>query len=155
MELVGLGTEVVVVLTRSGTVMAGPVASNYAPSIVLQSYRELVSAGRIRELRDVDEWDGYGSVGRDAVVHIELRKWGDLVLVAPCTANTLAKLAVGLCDNLASSVLRAWDPRKPVIVAPAMNAVMWAHPATAEHLNTLTKRSSVRVVPPVFSKKIP
>ena len=45
----------------------------------------------------------------DPVLHIELRKWADICLVAPLSANTLAKLALGLADNLLSSTLRAWD----------------------------------------------
>jgi len=56
------------------------------------------------------------------------------MLVAPLSANTLAKFSQGLCDNLLSSVFRCWDMRKesvkPVIVAPAMNTFMYEHPLT-------------------------
>ncbi|KAH0831885.1 putative flavoprotein [Lanmaoa asiatica] len=48
---------------------------------------------------DDDEWSGTYTIG-DPILHIELRRWADIVLVAPCTANTLAKIAAGLCDNL-------------------------------------------------------
>ncbi len=73
----------------------------------------------------------------EAVLHIELRKWGDLLLIAPLDANTLAKLALGLCDNLLTCVYRAWDFNKPVVLAPAMNTMMWQHPSTARHLRQL------------------
>lgn len=71
------------------------------------------------------------------VLHIELRKWADVLVIAPLTANTLAKMANGICDNLLTSVFRAWDPLKPVVVAPAMNTMMWESPKTDEHLETL------------------
>ncbi|CCW68045.1 unnamed protein product [Phytomonas sp. Hart1] len=88
-------------------------------------------------LTDAQEWAGWQRVN-DAVIHIELRRWADLVVLAPLDANTLGKLACGLCDNLVSCVMRAWEVgRKPVILCPAMNSAMWAHPITAQHLETL------------------
>jgi len=71
------------------------------------------------------------------VLHIDLRKWADICLVAPLSANTLAKLANGLADNLLTSTLRAWDFTKPICVAPAMNTYMWDHPVTRPQLDTL------------------
>jgi hypothetical protein len=53
------------------------------------------------------------------VVHIELRRWADLLLIAPLSANTLAKAAGGLCDNLLTCVVRAWDFRRPLLVGTA------------------------------------
>ena len=61
--------------------------------------------------------------------HIRLAQNADLILVAPCTANTLAKMAIGTADDLVSTCLLAADPRK-VVIAPAMNEGMWNHPAT-------------------------
>ncbi len=88
-----------------------------------------------------DEWPGR-SEGRlyqreDTVLHIELRRWADLLLIAPLDANTLAKLAGGLCDNCLTCVYRAWDTQRRVVLAPAMNTLMWQHPATARHLRQL------------------
>jgi phosphopantothenoylcysteine decarboxylase / phosphopantothenate---cysteine ligase len=77
--------------------------------------------------------------------HIQLSRAADLVVVAPATANILAKMAAGLADDLASTVLLATD--KPVLVAPAMNVRMWLHPATQANIETLTRRG-VRVVQP-------
>ncbi|KAH9390671.1 hypothetical protein TYRP_022815 [Tyrophagus putrescentiae] len=72
------------------------------------------------------------------VLHIELRNWAHLGLVAPLDANTLGKVAAGQCDNLLTCVLRAWDAAKPLLFAPAMNVHMWEHPLTGRALATLT-----------------
>jgi phosphopantothenoylcysteine decarboxylase len=95
---------------------------------------------------DSDEWPGRASGGRyqrgDEVMHIALRRWADLLIIAPLDANTLAKLAGGLCDNCLTCVWRAWDPARPVLLAPAMNTVMWEHPLTARHLRQLVADAS-------------
>ncbi len=87
---------------------------------------------------DEDEWPGRSAGQRyqrdDAVVHIELRRWAELFLIAPLDANTLAKLANGIADNCLTCVWRAWDPARPVVLAPAMNTLMWEHRLTSQHL---------------------
>ncbi|OBZ69047.1 putative thymidylate synthase [Grifola frondosa] len=85
----------------------------------------------------------------DPILHIELRRWADTVLIAPCSANTLAKIAHGLCDNLATSVLRALAPTTPTYVFPAMNTLMYEHPLTAEHLRVLRDVIGYEVVGPI------
>lgn len=74
-------------------------------------------------------------------------------MIAPLSANTLAKLSHGLCDNLLSTLVRAWDWRGgvPVVLAPAMNTLMWENPMTAKQLSMLTDLSplAVRIVSPV------
>jgi phosphopantothenoylcysteine decarboxylase len=89
---------------------------------------------------DKDEWSSWKTRG-DPVLHILLRDWADVLLIAPLDANTLAKMAVGLCDNLLTNVVRAWDLKnqKPLIIAPAMNTAMFEHPLTRQHLDILTK----------------
>ena len=77
--------------------------------------------------------------------HIELAGWCDLFVVAPCSANTMAKLAHGLADNLLTQAALAC--RKPLVLAPAMNADMWAHPATQANAETLKARG-VRLLDP-------
>ena len=67
--------------------------------------------------------------------HIELSRSADLIVVAPATADLMAKAANGLADDLASTVLLATDT--PVMMAPAMNVRMWTHPATQRNLSTL------------------
>jgi phosphopantothenoylcysteine decarboxylase/phosphopantothenate--cysteine ligase len=77
--------------------------------------------------------------------HIQLSRVADLLVVAPATANILARMAGGLADDLASTVLLATD--KPVLVAPAMNVRMWLHQATQANMATLARRG-VHLVPP-------
>lgn len=77
--------------------------------------------------------------------HIDLARWADVFVVAPATANVLAKLALGLADDLLSTVALATTA--PLLIAPAMNTVMWEHPATQGHLATLQQRG-VQVVDP-------
>ncbi len=151
-------------------------------------------------LSDADEWRGYASVGADPVLHIELRKWADVLVVAPLSANSLAKLAHGLADNLLTSTARCWEfaeekcleekegrvgvgrelpvgvnarsdaqgttaanaaeaaaptprrrPLKPVVVAPAMNTAMWAHPLTRPQVDVL-RGLGFTVVPPASKR---
>ena len=90
---------------------------------------------------DEEEWRDWKKVG-DPVLHIELRRWADILVIAPCSANTLAKLANGLCDDLLSCIVRAWDfkdPNKRLVIAPAMNTMMWESPFTQKHLETLVE----------------
>ncbi|KAG2446273.1 hypothetical protein HXX76_000862 [Chlamydomonas incerta] len=89
-------------------------------------------------LGDETEWRQWRAVG-DPVLHIDLRRWADVLVVAPLSANSLAKMANGMADNLLTCVVRAWDFHKPLLVAPAMNTAMWASPFTARHLDTLTQ----------------
>jgi phosphopantothenoylcysteine decarboxylase/phosphopantothenate--cysteine ligase len=70
--------------------------------------------------------------------HIELSREADLLVVAPATANILARMAAGLADDLATTVLLATD--KPVLAAPAMNVRMWTHAATVANVETLRRR---------------
>ncbi len=77
--------------------------------------------------------------------HIQLSRQADLVVVAPATANIMAKMAAGIADDLATTLLLATD--KPVLVAPAMNVRMWLHPATQRNVAVL-KGDGVTVVPP-------
>ena len=67
--------------------------------------------------------------------HIELAKWADLIIIAPASANTLARLAMGMADDLLTTVCLATTA--PVIIAPAMNQQMWAHPAVNLNVQTL------------------
>ncbi len=76
--------------------------------------------------------------------HVELGLWADAIVIAPASANTLAKLANGLCDNILSAVYLS--ARCPVFVAPAMDVDMWHHPATQDNIRSLERRG-VRVIP--------
>ena len=77
--------------------------------------------------------------------HIQLSRDADLLVVAPATANLLARMAAGMADDLAATVLLATD--KPVLVAPAMNVRMWTHAATAANVETLKRRGVAFIGP--------
>lgn len=81
----------------------------------------------------------------DPLSHLELVRNADAFLVAPATANTIAKLAAGIADNLLTSAALAADV--PLVIAPAMNDRMWHHPATQSNLGVLRERGAL-VVPP-------
>lgn len=96
---------------------------------------------------DAAEWSAWHELG-DPVLHIELRKWADVLVIAPMSADVLAKLSLGICDNLLLSISRAWDFAKPMVVAPAMNTRMWEHPTTAGQIAIL-RNWGVAVVEPI------
>jgi phosphopantothenoylcysteine decarboxylase/phosphopantothenate--cysteine ligase len=87
-------------------------------------------------------WD---AAAEAAMGHLELARWADLVIVAPATANTIAKLAHGLADDLVSTVCLATEA--PLAIAPAMNHRMWLHPATQANVELLRTRG-VQVLGP-------
>lgn len=97
---------------------------------------------------DEDEWNHPWTRG-GPILHIELRRWSHLLVIAPLSANSLAKFVGGFSDNLLLSVVRAWDTtgeidgfnnkgkKKRIIVAPAMNTAMWRQPVTARQIRVL------------------
>jgi phosphopantothenoylcysteine decarboxylase/phosphopantothenate--cysteine ligase len=129
--------ELVRTLQRAGNTLRcalTPAATEFVAPLVLQTLTG--EAVRSSLLDPAEE----GEIG-----HIELADWAELMIVAPATANTLAKLACGLADDLVSTVALA--TRAPLLVAPAMNVNMWHHPATQDNLAVLRERG-VRVVGP-------
>ena len=100
---------------------------------------------------DREEWNAWKTLS-DPVLHIELRRWADLMLIAPLDANTLAKIANGICDNLLTCTVRAWDRKRPLIFCPAMNTHMWEHPFTAKQIGILLEDLGYIQVSPVTKK---
>ena len=80
-------------------------------------------------------WDEHAEA---AMGHLELARWAQQVVVAPATANTIARLAHGMADDLVSTLCLATEA--PIAIAPAMNHVMWKHPATQANIATLASR---------------
>jgi len=80
--------------------------------------------------------------------HIALARWCEALLVAPATADCLARFALGLADDLLGTLFLALEPAKPVWLAPAMNTVMWDKPVVQGHLATLAARGA-RIIAPV------
>ncbi len=78
--------------------------------------------------------------------HIDLARKADLLLIAPATANIIAKLAAGICDDLLTTTVLATTAR--IMLAPAMNPVMWDHPAVSSNLNKLENQYRYEIIPP-------
>lgn len=137
-----LAADVKVLLTR-GAEKFWNNSKDYNPSI-WNECNDLIQdpTGLIKLYYAKDEWSSWNVLG-DPVLHIDLRDWADLAVVAPLSAHTLGKIANGLCDDTLSCCLRAWDfghgsrPAKPLILAPAMNTAMWIHPLTSQQLATV------------------
>ncbi|CDZ77867.1 DNA/pantothenate metabolism flavoprotein [Legionella massiliensis] len=125
-ELARLGAQVRVVMTES--------AQEFISPLTLQA----LGASEVR----VDLFD---LQAERAMGHIELARWADYLVIAPATANCLAKLANGLADDLLSTLYLVAET--PVIACPAMNRSMWAHPATQANCARLTKRGLILVGP--------
>ena len=89
--------------------------------------------------------DTLDSPGKWEIAHVSLADWADVVVIAPATANTIAKMRMGIADNLLTSVVLA--AKCPVAVAPAMNCGMWRNPATVENIEVLKSRG-VKVIGP-------
>ena len=125
-KLTAMGANVRVVLTQSATHFVSPLA--------LQA----VSGNKVStQLLDEEAEAGMG--------HIELARWADYFLVAPATANTIAKLVYGLADDLLSTLALATTA--PIFVAPAMNQQMWAAPATVNNMQILAQRGATILGP--------
>ncbi|MDH4201899.1 MAG: hypothetical protein OEV87_03310 [Phycisphaerae bacterium] len=79
--------------------------------------------------------------------HIQIADWADAVAVAPATANIIAKVATGICDDLLSTTLCAcWN--KPVLLAPAMNSNMWANPIVQRNMAIITDQLKFNIIGP-------
>ncbi|QRN05178.1 bifunctional phosphopantothenoylcysteine decarboxylase/phosphopantothenate--cysteine ligase CoaBC [Legionella sp. MW5194] len=125
-ELTRLGADVRVVMTQS--------AQQFITPLTLQA----LSGHEVRtELFD--------SQAERAMGHIELARWADYLLIAPASANFLAKMAHGLADDLLSTLCLVAE--NPVIVCPAMNRSMWQHPATCDNCQILRNRGVIFVGP--------
>ena len=85
-----------------------------------------------------------------AMGHIELARWASLILIAPASANTIARLAHGLADDLLSTLCLASEA--PQVIAPAMNRIMWSHAATQQNIDTLHARGVRTLGPDVGSQ---
>jgi len=129
--------EVVSRLKKAGIdvhVIMSKNACEFVAPLTLQTLSQNLVAVNTFEAPDV--WE---------VEHISLAKKADVLLIAPATANIIAKLALGLADDMLTTTALATEA--PLLLAPAMNTVMWNHPATQQNLNTLVQRGARTVGP--------
>ncbi|XP_070542264.1 phosphopantothenoylcysteine decarboxylase-like [Ptychodera flava] len=106
---------------------------------------------KVKVHTDAEEWQTWQKM-EDPVLHVELRRWADVLVIAPLDANTLAKISHGICDNLLTCTVRAWDLKKPLLFCPAMNTNMWEHPLTSRQVTTLKEFGYLEV--PCIEKKL-
>ena len=97
--------------------------------------------------RNPVETDLYGEAEGWKPTHIKLADEAELLLIAPATANTLAKMANGLADDALTCIALALNPKTPILIAPAMNGKMWLHPATQQNVATLKARGAEFIGP--------
>ena len=117
--------------------------------ILTHAAAQFVGAATFRALtRNTVLQDVFDEPHAKRIAHIDLAQSADLVLVAPASADILAKMAHGFADDMLSTCLLATPSSTPVLVAPAMNTVMWNHPATVANLLTLERR--VQIVQPGY-----
>ncbi|MEE2932636.1 MAG: bifunctional phosphopantothenoylcysteine decarboxylase/phosphopantothenate--cysteine ligase CoaBC [Pseudomonadota bacterium] len=118
--------------------------------VLTQGGSEFVTPLSLSALSGQKVYDGLFSLTDELEMgHIRLSREADLLLVAPATANFIAKMAVGIADDLATTAILATN--KPVMIAPAMNVRMWDHEATRANLKTLLRRGVFQVGPNVGS----
>ncbi len=111
--------------------------------------KEFVTEKTFQALSGDRVWSGW-SDDRSAMDHIDLARWPDRILVAPATADTLARLAHGRADDLLTAICLASSA--PLAVAPAMNQAMWNHMATRDNVETLVRRG-VRILGPASGEQ--
>ena len=105
-------------------------------TILTKNAKEFVTPLSVASLSQEKVYDDlFNSENEAEMDHISLSRWADLIIVAPATANTIAKLSNGTSDDLASTVILASN--KNIFLSPAMNVRMWEHPSTKENLNKL------------------
>ena len=92
--------------------------------------------------------DVFAAINAHATEHISLPEWCDAMVVAPATANVLAKMATGIADDALTTTICSCVARKPILVAPAMNDKMWENPATQQALQTIRSWENIQVLEP-------
>ena len=92
--------------------------------------------------------DMFSLFKKDSIKHIVLSSWTDLCVVAPCSANTLSKVASGICDNLLTTVICALSAKTKVLLSPAMNENMWKNPIIQDNVKKLAKLDKYLVMSP-------
>lgn len=123
-QLVKQGAEVQVLMTKAAADFVSPL------SLATVSKKAVYTS-----VSDNDQWHN----------HVHLGRWADVMLVAPCSANSLAKMAQGLCDNIVQAVYLS--ATCPVLVAPAMDEDMWMHPATRANVQKIQSYGNTIIAP--------
>ena len=127
--LVKAGAEVRVATTKN--------ALEFVTELTLQT----VSGSRVYS-------DVFAAINEHSTEHISLPDWCDAMIIAPATANVLAKMAAGIADDALTTTICSCTARKPIVIAPAMNDKMWESPATQHAIETIKSWNNVTVIEP-------
>lgn len=128
-EFVKAGAEVKVIMTPASEHFVSPmILSNLSRNPVIMEMFD-------KSVMDQGAW------------HIHSARWCDLMLIAPCSAATLGKVANGIADNALTAVTFALDPGTPLIISPAMDTNMWLHPATQRN-SRIVQQDGAMIIPP-------
>lgn len=104
-----------------------------------------------QQYKDIEVYDDQSEssfwLEEKKVLHIELRKWADIFLISPLSANSLSKIVNGICDNLLTCVVKAWDTKKTIVFGLAMNTLMYNNLITQEHLEIVKSKLGFIEVP--------
>ena len=92
--------------------------------------------------------DMFELIKEESTQHISLSKWADICVIAPASANTISKIAQGICDNLLSTVVSALDLKTKVIIASAMNDCMWNNPLIQDNVKKLKRIKKYTILNP-------
>ena len=92
--------------------------------------------------------DMFTPVKEETIKHVSLAEWADFCVLAPLSANTLSKIALGICDNLLTTVVCALPQKTKVILVPAMNENMWRNPLIQENVKKLMALKKYLILPP-------
>ena len=124
--------ELASLLTKQGCDVRVVMTADAQRFVTAVTFKTLSRHAVVTDLYDAEEgWQP---------THIKLADEADLLLIAPATAHTIARLALGLADDALSCVALALNPQAKVLVAPAMNGKMWLHPATQQNVAALKSR---------------
>lgn len=134
---VKLGWNVRVVMSRSATAFVGPL-----------TFEALTGHPVMVEVLST----GHSSDGVSSVDHISWARWADVAVIAPLSANTMAKLATGMSDNALTTTWLALESHVPQVLCPAMNTRMWEHPVTQRNLRWLKELDRYTFVDPITKR---
>ncbi len=130
-KLISLGAKVKCIMTSAATKLISPVLFEHLCKNKV--YTEMFVS------HSAEEYDP---------LHISLSSWADIIIVAPCSCNTLSKLSHGKTEDLLTSTIYACDLKKTkVIICPSMNSNMWEHPITQQNIKIL-KEIGYKIIPP-------
>ena len=144
-----LGVSGSIAAYRAAELASTLIRDGYAMKVIMtQNATEFISPLTFQTLTNNKVFvDQFAHIKDYDVEHVSLSKWADLTIIAPATANIIAKISFGLADDALSSTMLAFPQNKPRLIAPAMNTAMYQNIATQNNLTTL-KQYGYKIIEP-------